>query len=161
MSALPKSGKPKLTLKQERFIKELPTADSLADAAIKAGYDCTRESATVIACQNLGKLSIQQGLEAQQAEIQARHELTQDSIIQELQDAKEESRKKGNTSAMVAAILGKAKVAGLLIDKHEDVTNRPPAEVIDSILDNPEAVRAIRERYRVRVESGESLEPLF
>lgn len=54
-----------LTLKQRRFVQALPTAASLTDAALKAGYSPTGASATVSASQTVRKANVQAAIKAQ------------------------------------------------------------------------------------------------
>jgi phage terminase small subunit len=54
-----------------------------------------------------------------------RIEETPERIAQELNEVRDEARKDKAHAAAVSAILGKAKVLGLVIDKHQDTTPKP------------------------------------
>jgi hypothetical protein len=54
-----------------------------------------------------------------QAETAKRKAITRDGIVDELEEARQVSRAQKQGAAMTAASLGKAKVAGLLVDKQE------------------------------------------
>jgi hypothetical protein len=45
--------------------------------------------------------------------------------IAELEDVRQRAKKKGQTNTEVTAIMGKAKVQGLLIERIQDITDRP------------------------------------
>lgn len=78
------------------------------------------------------------------AEVGKRHDVTVDSIIAELEQARERAmRQDPTTSAAVQAIIGKAKIAGLIVDRTKAeatvrVQNLPPL--------SPEAAAALLER---------------
>lgn len=55
------------------------------------------------------------------AERAKRHEITVDGIAEELHMAAEGARKAGQHGAEVQAVMGKAKLGGLLVDKREEV----------------------------------------
>ena len=57
----------------------------------------------------------------------ADHGVTVGSILAELEAARENAKAMGNTAAEVAAVMGKAKVCGFLVDKVDDVSQRKPA----------------------------------
>jgi phage terminase small subunit len=54
-----------------------------------------------------------------QAQTAKRKAVTRDSIVDELEEAREVSRSQKQGAAMTAASLGKAKISGLLVDKAE------------------------------------------
>ena len=54
-----------------------------------------------------------------QAEHAERHEVTVDSVSLELEHAKNLAHSTGNAAAMTTAIMGKAKIHGLVVDKKE------------------------------------------
>ena len=69
------------------------------------------------ACQMLSEAKVQQRLEALQAEAAKRHGTTIDSLTKELEKARETAMDTGQVSAAVSAIMGKAKLHGLVKDK--------------------------------------------
>ena len=62
----PRSADPDgLTLRQRRFVQELPLAKSATEAAIKAGYANSSEAAKVRASENVTKSNIAAAIQAQ------------------------------------------------------------------------------------------------
>ena len=67
-----------------------------------------------------------------------RHETTVDSLTEELRAASKLAHANGQAGAAVQAVMGKAKLHGLLVDKHEDVTqpdDMSPAELAEHLAD--------------------------
>src|SRR3990167_3590991 len=60
----PRKPRP-LSQKQQAFILELPTAKSLTDAALAAGYDTPRKNAHIIAYENLRNPTIAAAIQSQ------------------------------------------------------------------------------------------------
>lgn len=65
------------------------------------------------------------------AEHRARHNMTVDDIIRELEEARQIALADNKAAPMVAATMGKAKVLGLIIDKQEIKTLEPPKIVVE------------------------------
>lgn len=72
----------KLTAKQERFCREYIIDLNATRAAIRAGY--SEKTANRIASENLSKLDIQEKIRQLQQKIEARTEITQDKVLNEL-----------------------------------------------------------------------------
>ena len=72
----------KLTAKQERFCREDIIDLNATRAAIRAGY--SEKTANRIASENLSKLDIQEKIRQLQQKIEARTEITQDKVLNEL-----------------------------------------------------------------------------
>lgn len=72
----------KLTTKQERFCREYIIDLNATRAAIRAGY--SEKTANRIASENLSKLDIQEKIRQLQQKIEARTEITQDKVLNEL-----------------------------------------------------------------------------
>lgn len=104
-----------LTVKQENFcLKYIETGN--ASEAYRQSYDCgkmTNEVINVKASELLknGKITVR--IEALQAEHQARHKLTVDELLAELEEARQIAKEKENAAAMTSATTGKAKLLGL------------------------------------------------
>lgn len=73
--------KPKLTAKQQRFVEEYLVDLNATQAAIRAGY--SKDTAEVIACQNLRKLNIQQAISVKKQEMSLRTGITAERVLQE------------------------------------------------------------------------------
>lgn len=117
----------KLTVKQEAFcLAYIETGN--ASEAYRQAYDAekmTNEVIAVKACELLknGKVAVRVA-ELQQSLVK-RHEVTVDSLMLELEEARMAAMGASNpqSAAAVAATMGKAKLAGLLVDKVEAKVN--------------------------------------
>jgi len=77
------------------------------------------KSVNELACRQLKKVKIESRLAELKAEHKKRHEITVDLIIERLEEARNLGLTNKQASAAVQAAMGQAKVAGLLVDKHE------------------------------------------
>ncbi len=111
-----------LTPKQEKFAQEY-VATSNASEAYRRAYnvkpttkDCTTHAnASRLLADSMVKARVQQI----QASIVQRHQLSIDDIIDELEEAREMGKLTQQSSSMVSASMGKAKLLGLIIDRKE------------------------------------------
>lgn len=105
--------------KQARFVEEYLIDSNATQAAIRAGY--SEKSAYSIAGENMKKPEIVDAIAKGRAEIAKRNGLTIDDIIKELEEARTAAltAESPQSSAAVAATMGKAKVLGMLVDKSE------------------------------------------
>lgn len=108
-----------LTVKQEKFCKKyLETGN--ASEAYRQAYDAKGMKADVInvkACQMLKQDKIAVRVKELQSLHQKRHEVTVDSIVGELEEARSLALITEQPSAAVSASLGKARLHGLLTEK--------------------------------------------
>lgn len=109
------AGKKPLTPKQARFVSEYAKDQNATQAAIRAGY--AKASAEVQGCRLLRNDQIRAALAKAQARIAKRNEITTDSLLTELEQARRVALRGGQASAMVAATLGKGKLTGKLIER--------------------------------------------
>ena len=104
-----------LTPKQEKFcLKYIETGN--ASEAYRQAYDAENmKSATINrnATALLDNNNITTRLEELRSMHVRRHKVTVDSITAELEDAKAFAKQEANPSALVSAIMGKAKIHGL------------------------------------------------
>ena len=111
----------KLTAKQEAFVSAyLETGN--ASEAYRQAYDAekmSQEALHVAACRLMQNPNVTLRIEASYAKVRAKAELTALDILNELDEARELAKKNENPTAMVAASMGRAKIAGLVIDKKE------------------------------------------
>lgn len=109
----------KLTDKQKAFIKEYPIDHNATQAAIRAGY--SKDTAGFIGYENLKKPYIAQAIEKQQEKHAERCNVTVDSLTNELEQARVLAMRDDvqQLSPAVSAIMGKAKLHGFDINKHE------------------------------------------
>ena len=112
----------KLTPKQEAFAMAYVEYGN-ASKAYKAAYDVNENtnnnSISVEASKLKNNPKITLRIEELQELAQERHSITIDSLTKELEQARKTAQEAGQSSAMVAATMGKAKLHGLLTDKAE------------------------------------------
>ena len=88
----------------------------------------------VNACKLLKHAKVALRVEQLQERIQQRHDVTIDSLTRELEEDREGAREAGQYSAAIAAVMGKAKLHGLIIDKAKsDITSdgKPLAPILN------------------------------
>jgi phage terminase small subunit len=109
-----------MTPKQADFIA-LYLDTQNASEAYKRAYKSTGKQNTIHrkASELLKHPEVKKELELLQAQVKEQNKVTLDSIVTELEDARQIAKQSGNAAAMVSATLGKAKVLGLIIDKQE------------------------------------------
>jgi hypothetical protein len=110
----------KLTPKQERFCQAYVETGNGAEAYrqaynTKAGPQHCAEKASHM----LGEDKIKARVEALWAEVAHTHKVTVESILAELEQTRALAMGKGQSAAAVQASMGKAKLAGLIVDKAE------------------------------------------
>lgn len=105
--------------KQRRFVDEYVIDLNQTQAAIRAGY--SEKTATKIASRLLTNVDIQQAIGKKQKAISRRKEITVESLIDELEEARQLAITGDYPapSAAVTATMGKAKMLGFLTDKIE------------------------------------------
>lgn len=115
----------KLTPKQQRydrFVSEMLVDGNVTRSAKAAGY--SEKTAYSQGHRLLKNVEIANAIKAGQKDIAKRNELTIDDIIKELEEARTAAltAESPQSSAAVAATMGKAKVLGMLVDKSETKT---------------------------------------
>ena len=110
----------KLTPKQQRFVSEYLIDSNATQAAIRAGY--SEKTAQQTGSRLLLNVVIQAAIKAGQKNIAKRNDLTVDDLVRELEEARIAAltAESPQSSAAVAATMGKAKMLGLIIDKTEN-----------------------------------------
>jgi phage terminase small subunit len=111
-----------LTPKQEKFAQEY-VATGNASEAYRRSYNVrptTKDSSIHCnASQLLSDTRVAQRVQQLKASIVERHKLSIDDIIDELEEAREMGKITQQSSSMVSASMGKAKLLGLIIDRKE------------------------------------------
>jgi phage terminase small subunit len=111
-----------LTPKQEKFAQEY-VATSNASEAYRRAYDTkpTSKISTVNAnaSQLLRDTRVAQRVDQIRASLVERNKLSIDDIIDELEEAREMGKITQQSSSMVSASMGKAKLLGLIVDRKE------------------------------------------
>jgi len=108
--------------KQRAFVQEYLIDRNATQAAIRAGY--SEKTAGQIGNENLKKPEIAEAINAGEEKHAERCAVTVEGLTTELDDALLCAKQGNNATAMVSAVMAKAKLHGLLVDKKEDVTKR-------------------------------------
>jgi phage terminase small subunit len=117
-----------LNYRQEAFCRHLAEGLPQSRAYIEAGYASRGNAAEASASQLLRNPKVAARLTSLQAKAAIRSEITVDSLVAELDDLLRLAIECENPSAGVSAIMGKAKLLGLVVDKSEvGTTMRKPA----------------------------------
>jgi hypothetical protein len=112
----------KLTPKQEAFAAAFIETSNASEAYRKAcdvGEDTKPESVWQSASRMLADIKVASRISELQQEHRERHAVTVDKLTAELDQAKELALNIEQPAAMTSAIMGKAKLHGLLVDKAE------------------------------------------
>ena len=138
-----------LTTKQELFVSAYcSNGFNATQAAIEAGYSV--DSAREIGSENLTKPDIAEAVDRYKLSIKRRHGITIESLLRELEEAREAalSAETPQSSAAIAATMGKAKLTGL--DKHIVEVSGPEGSAIQiqelSRKDFKELLKRIEEK---------------
>jgi phage terminase small subunit len=115
-----------LTIKQENFCLAYIQTDNASEAYRKAGYSKNMSDKTVneAASRLLKASKVVARLEELRKPIIEKHNVTVESILKELEEARQlammpDINGKAQPSAAVSASMGKAKLAGLIVDKQQ------------------------------------------
>jgi hypothetical protein len=130
--------------KHEHFANLLLDPDlSIEEAHVQAGFARNRHNAARLA----RKEHIRTRKEELQARQQVRHDVTIDTITKELDQAAKDAAKDRGHAARVAAIMGKAKLHGLIIDKAKVEQGRLDGMSDDALAEHIERrLEALAER---------------
>jgi hypothetical protein len=101
--------------KHERFAQEIAKGETQVEAYAKAGYAPNRSHAARLVANG----SIAKRVAEIQNKAAERTVVTVESILRDLEEDRAFARENGSASAAVTATMGKAKIAGLIIDKAE------------------------------------------
>ncbi|HHA2945750.1 terminase small subunit [Stenotrophomonas maltophilia] len=106
-----------LTPKQQRFVQEYLQDHNGARAAIRAGY--SESTARQQGSRLLTDPRVLAAVRAGQKKVAKKAEVTVDSLMAELEQARKLALEEKQASAAVTATMGKGKLAGLLVEKHK------------------------------------------
>ncbi|MGX5842681.1 terminase small subunit [Mesorhizobium sp. ArgA1] len=134
----------KLNMRQERFCLALAEGLPQSRAYIEAGYMARGNAAEVSASQLLRNPKVAIRVAQLQAAAARRSEITVDDLVAELEDMRKLAIACKNPAAGVAAVMGKAKLLGLIVDKAEVATTprkplREPSDTEQMSLDEWQA----------------------
>lgn len=131
--------------RHERFAQERAKGRSVDVSYVKAGFKANRGNAS--------RLNADESVQARVLELQARIAekavITAADIVKQLDQDRAFARKQGQAAAAVTATMGKAKVLGLIKDKHEHTgKNGGPIQYAD--LSDDELAARIRAHEEAR-----------
>jgi phage terminase small subunit len=138
-----------LTPKQEKFCQEY-IATGNASEAYRRSYNTERYTPKSInenASRLLAEAKVLSRVNKLRADIAARHELTVDDIIAELDEARVISKEDRNGSVMVSASMSKAKLLGMVTEKKDVTIHQVFEQMEDDALDEFIAERLSDEAY--------------
>ena len=104
-----------LTVKQENFCQGVAKGLTYSDAYRQA-YNASKMKMETINRKAV-ELMVAARVEELKRRALQRYDLTVDDIVEELEDARKIARELGQSSAMVSASMGKAKLFGMIVDK--------------------------------------------
>lgn len=110
----------KLTEMEESFCQAILTTENSSDAMRASLYNTSNMKPATInrnACALLKKDKIITRIAVLKERAMKRHDVSVDSLVKELEEARAVAQKIASPSAMVSASMGKAKLHGLLVDK--------------------------------------------
>ena len=127
-----------LTSKQQRFVEEYLVDLNATQAAIRAGY--SPKTAYAIGSENLTKPEIKAALQAAQAEVTTKANITRDYLIEQANDIMLKAKANGAWAAARGANELLAKLTGHLVEKRDlrvirgvdDLTDAELQALIDS-----------------------------
>ena len=132
-----------MTPKQADFIA-LYLETQNASEAYKRAYNSTGKPNTIHrkASELLKHPEVKKELELLQAQAKEQNKVTLDSVVDELEEARQIAKQSGNASAMVSATLGKAKVLGLDKGEHKEDSPSKAEKIILEVIDarKPQAI---------------------
>jgi len=99
-----------LSPRQQRFVAEYLASGNGTRAAVRAGYG--RAGSHVAASRLLKNDKVLAAVDSGRRELAARHEITRDRVIEELEQAIEIAKAKGDAGAMIAGWREIAKICG-------------------------------------------------
>ncbi len=105
----------KLTIKQEKFCN-LYIELGNASEAYRQSYNCEKmkpESVNIKAFELLNNGKITLRIEELRSELAKRHDITKDTLIIELEEARQMAKDTAKAASMVSATMGKARILGL------------------------------------------------
>ena len=113
---------PKLTAKQEKFCQEYIKCGNQSEAYRQA-YDVSKntkdESVWVNACKLMADAKVSQRVYELQEKALERTLVTVESLTIELEEARAMAQDTGQPAAMTSASMGKAKIHGFDVQKHQ------------------------------------------
>jgi phage terminase small subunit len=125
-------GLPDLNPKQKRFVAEYLIDGNATQAAIRAGYSA--KTAAQGAAQLLSNIKVRAAVDAAQAKINGKLEITAEKVLRDLEEARAGALKDGQFSAAIRAseLQGKSLPGGMFTDaSHTKTENVTPRSQLD------------------------------
>ena len=123
--------------KRARFVAEYLIDRNATQAAIRAGY--SEKTATMQGSRLLRYDNVQAAVERGEAEIAASLAITVEGVAAQLDEDRALALANNQAGAAVSASMGKAKLAGLLVDR-QDVTGTVSVERIERLIVDPQVI---------------------
>ena len=123
----------KLTPKQEKFCFGYMETGN-ASEAYRQAYNAEKMRPDTVNNKAYGLLQkgdIRARLDELRAEHKKRHEITVDTLVAELEEARKLAFETDKAAAAVSATMGKAKLLGLVVDKQETAITQAPTIVVE------------------------------
>ena len=123
----------KLTPKQEKFCQVYIETGN-ASEAYRQAYNAEKMRPDTVNNKAYGLLQkggIRARLDELRAEHKKRHEITVDTLVAELEEARKLAFETDKAAAAVSATMGKAKLLGLVIEKQETNVVQPPKIIVE------------------------------
>ena len=123
----------KLTPKQEAFCYGYVETGN-ASEAYRQAYNAEKMRPDTVNNKAYGLLQkggIRARLDELRAEHKKRHEITVDTLVVELEEARKLAFETDKAAAAVSATMGKAKLLGLVVDKQETAITQAPTIVVE------------------------------
>ena len=136
MAALVRRKSVELSEKDKLFARLLHQGKPVTQAYDEAGFKPNRGN-----CYRLRRSArLQRYLNSLEVRVAKRHDVTMDSLIAELEDARKLAEETKQPASMVSASMGKARLAGLIIDKREvkstdDLDGKNISEIAKALYD--------------------------
>jgi phage terminase small subunit len=118
--------KPLPNPRRERFAREYVRLGIARHAYVAAGYKAAlpaspdeSSAADAAASRLLKDVKVRQRIEGIKAMAAKRHDVTIDSLIEELEEARAKAAEASQPGAMVQATMGKARITGHIVDRKE------------------------------------------
>ena len=123
----------KLTPKQEAFCYGYVETGN-ASEAYRQAYNAEKMRPDTVNNKAYGLLQkggIRARLDELRAEHKKRHEITVDTLVAELEEARKLAFETDKAAAAVSATMGKAKLLGLVVEKQETNIVQPPKIIVE------------------------------
>ena len=123
----------KLTPKQQNFC-QVYIETGKATEAYRQSYNAEKMRPDTVNNKAYGLLQkggIRARLDELRAEHKKRHEITVDTLVAELEEARKLAFETEKAAAAVSATMGKAKLLGLVVDKQETAITQAPTIVVE------------------------------